>query len=82
MTRVVLVHELLPRLEPGGPSDRDLGDYEAALHHFLEGRWNDARGLLEPLRHDGPSQALIGHIREHGGRAPDGWNGVIVAATK
>jgi adenylate cyclase len=82
MKRVVLLHELLPRLEPGGLSDRDLGDYEAALDHFIEGRWDEARALLEPLRNDGPSQALFRYMQEQGGRPPAGWNGVIVLAGK
>jgi adenylate cyclase len=82
MTREVFLHELMPRYEAGCLSDRDQADYEAALDHFQEGRWNEAQKLLEMLRGDGPSQYLLRHIGEHGGRAPADWKGVIVAAAK
>jgi adenylate cyclase len=82
MTRTVLLHELMPRYEPGCLSDRDQADYEAALDHFQEGRWQDAKKLLEMLRGDGPSQYLLRHIAEQGGRPPSNWKGVIVAAAK
>lgn len=82
MTRNVLLHELMPRYEPGCLSDRDQADYEAALDHFQEGRWHDAQKLLEMLRGDGPSQYLLRHITERGGRPPGDWKGIIVAAAK
>jgi hypothetical protein len=72
----------LPRYEAGCMSERDQADYEAALDHFVEGRWSDAQKLLEMLRNDGPSQYLLRHIAEQGGRAPKDWNGTIVAAAK
>lgn len=82
MTRECFLHELMPRYEAGCMSERDQADYEAALGHFLEGRWSDAQKLLEMLRNDGPSQYLLRHIAEQGGRAPKDWKGTIVAAAK
>jgi adenylate cyclase len=82
MSRNIVLHELTPRHEPGGMSERDQADYEAALAHFLDGRWQQAQKLLELLPGDGPSQYLLRHITERGPRPPANWDGVIVAAAK
>ena len=82
MTRDILLHEVMPRHEAGGMSERDQADYEAALDHFLEGRWAQAQQLLAQLPHDGPSQYLLRTIHEQGMQPPAGWKGIIVAAAK
>ena len=43
MTRTCVLHELMPRLASEGMSEADKGDYEAALDHFVEGRWSQAQ---------------------------------------
>ena len=73
-----LIHELLPpAVEPGVMSEGDRRDYEAALDAFLGGRWPDAQGLLARLPTDGPSGVLRDHMRRHGGRPPEKWEGVL-----
>jgi adenylate cyclase len=82
MTREVFLHEVMPRHEAGGMSERDQADYEAALAQFLEGQWAQAHKLLALLPCDGPSQFLLRHMQENGGQPPPGWKGVIVATAK
>ncbi len=82
MTRNLLIHEVMPKHEAGGMSERDQADYEAALDHFLEGRWAQAQQLLGLLPNDGPSQYLLRYIQEQGGQPPSTWKGIIIASAK
>ena len=83
MARQLMLHELMPpRHEPGTMPEGDQRDYEAALDHFLEGRWRDARALLENLPYDGPSQTLLEYVLGQGGQPPADWDGLLVMQSK
>lgn len=82
MSRIVQVHELLPpATEPMVLSEPDRRDYEAALDAFQKGLWENAWGLLAPLR-DGAADFLRLYMDRHQGRAPDNWGGVIALDSK
>jgi adenylate cyclase len=83
MTQTVFVNELLPpAVEPGTLAERDRRDYEAALDAFLQGKWQDADGLLRRLPHDGARDVLQAFMDKHGNSPPAEWNGVIGMETK
>lgn len=83
MKRVVELHELmLPRHEPGAMSEQMERDFEVGVAAFLAGRWSEAENFLGVMRSDGPSLVLLDFMRQHHGRPPTDWNGIITFDSK
>lgn len=76
--------ELLPpQAELPDLDERNLRDYEAALDHFLAGRWSEALDLLHcvPAK-DRVKDFLTVFIAQHGRTPPPHWNGVVPLTSK
>ncbi len=56
--------------------------YETALHTFEEGRWAEARPILEGLGEDGPARRLLEFLAQHPQGPPPGWKGVLTQEVK
>jgi adenylate cyclase len=56
--------------------------YEAALTAFQQGRWEEARPLLESMTSDGPAAFLLQYMQRWPDGPPAGWNGLIVLDSK
>ena len=83
MRTTLMVSELMPpAFEPGTLSERDRRDYEAALEAFLSSRWDNARGLLDRLPRDGPSERIRAFMDRRQQIPPPQWNGVIAMDSK
>jgi len=83
MSTILTVSELLPpAVEAGAISENDRRNYEAAYHFFAAGKWPNARGLLQRLTHDGPSEFLKEFMDRYPNGRPEGWNGVISMDSK
>jgi adenylate cyclase len=83
MSQVNLLSELLPSaVEPNAMPEPQRRDYEAALDAFMDGRWTDARRLLQRLPHDRAASVLLRHLDSYPDGPPPAWNGVIVMESK
>jgi adenylate cyclase len=84
METPVLVSELLPP-ESDSPdlTDGHLQQYERAVDHFLEGRWEEAYRSLHDMPASDLAQDFLGMmIAQHSRVAPPDWDGVIRLPTK
>ncbi len=84
MSTPLVVSELLP---PAGADslllDEHVAAYEAALDHFLEGRWNEAFRLLHQVPADDQvKDFLTVFIAQHRRVPPPDWQGVIELPSK
>jgi adenylate cyclase len=84
LERPLEVSELLPpAAEYPELTDEHLQYYEAALDHFLSGRWSQAFELLHRIpAGDRVKDFLTVYIAEHNRTPPTGWNGVIALGSK
>ena len=61
-------------------------EWKAAMHAYTEGRWLEAKALLEEYLtqapEDGPSECLLAFLREHNNVAPSHWVGYRVLTEK
>ena len=75
----LFVSELLPpEGEHSSLLDEHVAAYEAAVDHFLEGRWNDAFRLLHQVPADDQvKDFLTVFIAQHRRTPPPDWQGVI-----
>ncbi len=75
----------IPLAHPGDPTvltEETAHRYQVALHIFEQGRWTEARALLEPLRGDGPSRRLLEIMDRHPDGPPANWDGIVTQDTK
>jgi adenylate cyclase len=83
MTTNLAVAEVRPEMvEATVQLEQTSSQYEAAQEAFAQGRWDEARSLLELLTGDGPASFLLQFMQRHPGGPPAGWNGVIVLDSK
>lgn len=82
MQKALEISELLPaRSEQSDTTGIGLLYYEAALKHFVNGRWTEARQLLERRPGDGPARFLL-HFINGRPAPPQPWDGVIRLESK
>ncbi len=84
MLTPLIVSELLPPAGPGSVlTDEHIQYYDAALDHFLAGRWPDAFRLLHQVpAEDQVKDFLTVYIAQHRRTAPVDWQGVIDLPSK
>jgi adenylate cyclase len=83
MTANLAVAEVRPETtERTSELEQTGSQYETALEAFAQGRWDEARSLLELLADDGPASFLLQFMQRYPGGPPSEWNGVIVLDSK
>jgi adenylate cyclase len=84
MQQAQLVSELLPPVGSGHYlDDTHLETYEAALEHFLAGRWNEAFRMLHQVpAEDQVKDFLTVFIAQHRRTPPPDWTGIIELPAK
>jgi len=84
MQTPLVVSELLPPAGEGSILlDEHVAAYEQALDYFLEGRWNDAFGLLHEVpAEDQVKDFLTVFIAQHRRTPPPDWDGTIALPGK
>lgn len=87
------ISELMPPLVDADPDEGSVNylQWEAGASAFIEGRWPNARRLLQRFMDQLPksrtaagmaAQLLLQHIERFNGTPPDDWNGTIVMDAK
>jgi adenylate cyclase len=84
METPVLASELLPAAgEQSELTDAHLAAYDAAVAHFVAGRWDDAYTALRHLpSSDRAQDFLAGQIVSHNRQPPADWIGVVRLPSK
>jgi adenylate cyclase len=84
METPLLVSELLPSAgELPELTDAHLAAYDAAVAHFMAGRWEEAYSAVRTLPSSDRAQDFLSlHIAQHNRVAPTDWSGVVKLPSK